>query len=195
LGRGEAHLAGSHLLDPESGEYNLADIRRFLPGCAVKVLGLVGRLQGLLVAKGNPKKVRDLLDLRREDINFINRQRGSGTRVLLDYQLRQLKLSPDEIRGYNSEEFTHLAVAVAVASGRADCGMGIAAAAQALELDFIPLYEERYDLVIPNQHYESPLLAPLLELLQDAEYRQVVSALPGYNVKPMGQVVAELGGA
>ncbi len=191
LRRGEAHLAGSHLLDPESGEYNLAYIRRYLPGVPVKVIALVGRHQGLMVRPGNPKNIRSLEDLARPEVTFVNRQRGAGTRVLLDYHLERLGIAPEQVQGYEQEEFTHLGVAAAVAAGRADCGLGIPAAAQALGLDFVPLFTERYDLVIPAEVYESPLLAPLLDLLHDEAFRQAVAALPGYDVSVMGQVIAE----
>jgi len=190
LKRGEAHLAGSHLLDTQSGEYNLAYVRQYLPDVPVKVVALVGREQGLLVRKGNPLGIRSLLDLVRPGVRFVNRQRGAGTRVLLDYHLVLLGLEPSAVVGYNQEEYTHLAVAAAVASGRADCGLGIAAAAQALDLDFIPLFQERYDLVIPAEYYESDLLAPLLDLLHQPKIRQAVAGLPGYDVSPMGELIA-----
>jgi len=193
LQRGEAHLAGSHLLDPESGEYNTAYIPRYLPGLAVVLITLVGREQGLLVKHDNPKEILTLADLARSDVRFVNRQRGAGTRVLLDYHLGLLGLASEGIRGYNQEEFTHLAVAAAVASGRADCGLGIPAAARALELDFIPLYQERYDLVIPRDYHESELLAPLLELLHSPAFRRAVSAMPGYDTEQMGLQVASFG--
>jgi putative molybdopterin biosynthesis protein len=192
LRRGEAHLAGSHLLDPETGEYNLAYIQKYLPGIPVVVVGLVNREQGLLVAKGNRKKISGLEDLAREDIQFINRQRGAGTRLLLDYHLDQLGIENTAVQGYEREEFTHLAVAAAVASQRADCGLGIRAAAGALDLDFIQLFQERYDLIIPKIHYDSPKLTPLLRLLEDANFKQAVEALPGYNTEPMGERIAEL---
>jgi putative molybdopterin biosynthesis protein len=192
LRRGEAHLAGSHLLDPETGEFNLRYIREYLPDTPVAVVALVGRQQGLLVQPGNPKGIRALQDLARPDVTFINRQRGAGTRVLLDYHLTNLRVASEGIRGYNQEEYTHLAVAAAVASGRADCGLGIAAAAQALELDFVPLFQERYDLVIPWEYYQSELLAPLLDLLGQSEFRQAVAALPGYDIEPMGTVIARI---
>ncbi len=189
LGKGECHLAGSHLLDPESGEYNLKYIRQLLPELPLKVIALVGRQQGLLVAKRNPKKITGLQDLSRGDVVYINRQNGAGTRVLLDYQLKVLRISPETIRGYQHEEYTHLAVAAAIASKRADCGLGIAAAAKALDLDFIPLFQERYDLIIPIRFYQDHLLEPLIELLNDAEFRKSVANLPGYNVDIMGQVI------
>jgi putative molybdopterin biosynthesis protein len=190
LQRGEAHLAGSHLLDPESGQYNLPDISRVLPDIQVKVVTLVGRQQGLIVPRGNPKGIHTLQDLPRPDIRYINRQRGAGTRVLLDFHLQTLGVDPQEIQGYQIEEYTHLGVAVAVASGRADCGLGIAAAAQALELDFVPLYEERYDLVVPDQHYNTDLLAPLWRILLQEDFRRAVAALPGYSIEHMGELVA-----
>ncbi len=122
---------------------------------------------------------------------FVNRQRGAGTRVLLDYHLNLSGMTPDSILGYNQEEYTHLGVAAAIASGRADCGLGIAAAAQALDLDFIPLFQERYDLVIPKQHAESQLLAPLFDLLTDRGFREAVSQLMGYDVSVMGTIILE----
>jgi len=192
LQRGEAHLAGSHLLDPESGEYNLRYIKEYLPQIPVIVLGLVQRDQGLILPKGNPKGIEGLQDLGREDISFVNRQRGAGTRLLLDYHLDQLGISSDEIQGYDRMEYTHMAVAAAVDSGIADCGLGIHAAAAALDLDFIALFQERYDLVIPLEHYESPVLMPLLEILEDEEFRQSVQNLPGYGTSPMGQKIARL---
>jgi putative molybdopterin biosynthesis protein len=190
--RQEAHLAGSHLLDPESGEYNIAYIKQYLSGIPVVVITLVNRQQGILVLPENPKSVNRLDDLVRKDISFINRQRGAGTRVLLDYHLKLLGIDQASIQGYDQEEYTHLAVAAAVASGRADCGLGIAAAARALNLDFIPLFEERYDLVIAIVHYHSSLLQPLLDLVQDESFRKNVASLPGYDVANMGKVVAEI---
>ncbi len=192
LGRGDSHIAGSHLLDPESGEFNLSYIEEYLPGQGVAVIGLANRQQGLVISPGNPKGIQGLEDLKREDIRYVNRQRGAGTRILLDYHLKQLSLSGDDIRGYEQEEFTHLMVAAAVASGRADCGLAINAAATALELDFIPLFEERYDLIIPLEHYRDPMLQPLLELLADREFRSAVDQISGYSAQPMGVEIAVL---
>ncbi|MBX3049938.1 MAG: molybdopterin biosynthesis protein [Caldilineaceae bacterium] len=196
LQRGEAHLAGSHLLDEASGEYNIDTIRRLLTPHRVRVvlLGFVNRSQGLILPKGNPKGIHSLDHLLREDVAFVNRQRGAGTRVLLDYALAQKGLNPRQISGYERQEYTHLAVAAAVKSGAADVGLGILAAARALELDFVPLFDERYDLVIPVEHYESELLAPLLALVQgqDAGFVAAVQALGGYGTEQMGEVLAEL---
>ncbi len=189
LRRGEAHLAGSHLLDPETGDYNGRYIDQYLPGRDVALVTLVRREQGLIVPPGNPQAIESLDDLAREDVTFVNRQRGAGTRLLLDYELGQRGIDPARVRGYEREEYTHLAVAAAVASGTASCGLGVRAAARALGLDFVTVGWERYDLVIPREHYESELLKPLLALLHDDEFRAAVAALPGYDVEPMGQVV------
>lgn len=190
LRRGEAHLAGSHLLDPESGQYNLRYVHQYLPGAVIRVIALVGRQQGLLVMPGNPLGLHSLQDVSERGAGYINRQRGAGTRVLFDYQLSQQGISSADIRGYEQEEYTHLGVAAAIRSGRADCGLGIAAAAEALELDFIPLYQERYDLIVPEEHYQSELLRPLWNLLQDLSFRKSVSELPGYDIEPMGTLIA-----
>lgn len=191
LSRDHAHLAGCHLLDPDSGEYNLRYIRQYLPGRKMKVVALALRDQGLIIQPDNPKHIIGLEDLLREDIAFVNRQRGAGTRVLLDHHLSRLGISAAGIRGYNVETFTHLAVAAAVASGRADCGLGIAAAAAALGLGFVPLFQERYDLVMQGQTAESDLMAPLLELLKPGRFRDEVGRLPGYKVSVMGRIVLE----
>ncbi len=191
LRRGEAHLAGSHLLNPQTGEYNVSYIRQYMPNIPVKVLALVMREQGLIVRRGNPKGIKSLRDLASPRVRFVNRQRGAGTRVLLDYHLKSMTIAPESIGGYNQEEYTHLGVAAAVASGRADCGLGIAAAAQALDLDFAPLFQERYDLVIPKQFADDELLAPLFDLLADSDFRAAVSQLRGYDVSVMGDVILE----
>jgi putative molybdopterin biosynthesis protein len=192
LQRGESHLAGSHLLDPETGGYNLSYIQKYLAGIPVKVLAFVGRQQGLLVRRGNPRGIRQLADLARGEVVFVNRQRGAGTRVLLDYELGRLGLGGEQVRGYEHEEYTHLSVAALIASGKADCGLGIAAAAQALDLDFIPLFQEDYQLVIPAIFYNSELMVPLLELLEDPGFHQEVERLPGYDVSRMGSVIYDL---
>jgi len=163
-------------------------------GSLVVIVGFVQREQGLMVAPGNPKKLGSLSDLAREDVGFVNRQRGAGTRVLLDYELKQAGLNARLIQGYHRQEYTHLAVAAAVKSGTADCGLGILAAARALGLDFVPLFQERYDLVIPVEHYEGELLEPLLEIISNngSGFAQRVEQLGGYDVSNMGKVLAEL---
>ncbi len=192
LQRGEAHLAGSHLLDEETGEYNVKFIRELLPDRRIVLLRFVGRVQGLIAPPGNPKSITSLADLTRDDVRFINRQRGAGTRVLLDYELKKLGVKRRQIQGYERQEFTHLAVAAAVQSALADCGLGILAAARALGLDFVPLFNEQYDLVIPREYYESELLAPLLAVIRGPEFAATVKALGGYDVAGIGDIKAEL---
>jgi putative molybdopterin biosynthesis protein len=155
------------------------------------LIALVKRDQGLIVRHDNPKKIETLQDLGRPDVRFVNRQRGSGTRVLLDYYLKLSDISHESIQGYNQEEYTHLSVAAAISSGRVDCGLGIAAAAQALDLDFVPLFQERYDLVIPKEYSDGELLAPLIKILKENEFRKAVSALRGYDVSISGSVILE----
>lgn len=188
LRRGEAHLAGSHLLEPTTGIYNESYVKKYLPGQEVMLVTLVGREQGWIVPRGNPKGFEDWRSIVKPGVRIVNRQRGAGTRVLLDYQLDRVGIVPDQVQGYEREEYTHLAVAAAVASGAADAGLGIRAAARALELGFVPLEHERYDLVIPAAHFEGNLLRPLLDLLGLQEFKEAVAALPGYDVGPMGEM-------
>ena len=194
LNRGETHIAGTHLLDEDTGEYNLSYVKRYVKGrdVDVVVINLVKRIQGLIVSNGNPKRVDSLEDLTRDDVRFINRQRGSGTRMLLDYMLKQLDISVEDVAGYEREEYTHLAVAAAVAGDRADAGLGILSAARALNVDFVPLLEEQYDLVIPTEFYDSELLRPLLELIRGDPFRREVDSLGGYDTNSMGQVIATI---
>ncbi|MFN8521864.1 MAG: molybdopterin biosynthesis protein [Chloroflexota bacterium] len=192
LQRGEAHLAGSHLLDEDTGTYNVDYVKRMLPGQDVVLVNLVYRDQGLMVQPGNPKGIRAIEDLARPGIRFVNRQRGAGTRVLLDYQLKQRGIAPSEIEGYTREEFTHLTVASSVAGGTADVGLGIAAAARALKLDFVPILQERYDLIIPRRYLETEHLQALLELLRQPSFQQRVGAIEGYDARDMGCVMAEI---
>jgi putative molybdopterin biosynthesis protein len=162
-----------------------------MPNIPVKVVALARRDQGLIVRRGNPKRIKGLEDLSRPEVQFVNRQRGAGTRVLLDYHLNLMAIPQSSIEGYSQEEYTHLGVAASVASGRVDCGLGIAAAAQALDLDFVPLFQERYDLVIPRQFADDELLAPLFGLLADSAFRGTVSQLTGYDVSVMGSIILE----
>jgi putative molybdopterin biosynthesis protein len=189
--RGEAHLAGTHLLDSQTGEYNLSAVQQYLSGIPGRLVTWVYRKQGLIVQKGNPKELHSIIDLTKPEVRFMNRQRGAGTRVLLDYTLSNLSIPPESILGYTEEEYTHLGVAAAVASGRADCGLGIAAAAQALELDFIPLADERYDLAIPQSSIQGGLLDPLFELMKNAQFKAEINQMPGYDVRDMGKLVVE----
>ncbi|MQL50766.1 molybdopterin biosynthesis protein [Desulfofundulus thermobenzoicus] len=190
LKRGEAHCAGTHLLDEETGEYNVSYIQRLLPDRGVVLVNLVYREQGLIVARGNPKGIRGLEDLARPDVTFVNRQRGAGTRVLLDYYLKRLGIEPSRISGYEREEYTHMAVAAAVAGG-VDAGLGIRAAAVALGLDFIPLAEERYDLCIPREHWDTPYIQRLMTVMNSPEFQKEVHALGGYDLRDCGKVMWE----
>ncbi|MCL4426238.1 MAG: molybdopterin biosynthesis protein [Firmicutes bacterium] len=185
--RGEAHLAGVHLLDEESGQYNVPYVQRFLPGKKAVLVTLMHRDQGLIVKKGNPKGIGSFRDLSRPDVLFVNRQRGAGTRILLDYELKRAAIDPDQVRGYGHEEFTHMAVAVAVASGTADVGLGILAAARALDLDFVPVTQERYDLLIPAEHYDTLLVKQLLFIVRDAGFQRAVLDLGGYDMRETGR--------
>lgn len=191
LARQEAHLAGSHLLDEETGVYNVSYVQKYLPDEKVMLLHLAGRVQGFILPPGNPRGIRTIEDLARSGVQFVNRQRGSGTRVLLDYQLKQRGMDPAAIAGYAREEYTHLAVAAHVASGAADVGLGILAAARALGLDFVPLFQEDYQLVIPQRYAASPVLEPLLAIIHAASFKQQVEDLGGYDVSRMGTVVWE----
>ena len=184
---GLCHLAGSHLLDPASGEYTLPYVDRILAGADVSVIRLAYRDQGLIVAPGNPLGLKDIEDLTRAGVRYVNRQRGAGTRVLLDHELRQRGIGPDAIDGYAREEPTHLAVAAAVAAGRADAGLGIMAAAKAFGLDFLPVTREPYDLVVSAGEAGGPRLAPLWELLRSERFRASVRDLGGYGTEEMGR--------
>ena len=188
--KGVCHLAGSHLLDPEDGSYNLSYIQKFLAHLDVKLVNLVFRDQGLIVKRDNPRGIKGVEDLARKDITFINRQAGSGTRILLDYRLDQIGINPAQISGYQHEEFTHMAVAVAVLSGTADTGLGIYAAAAALDLDFIPVVTEQYDLIIPSTHFESENIQLLLETINTSEFKTRVEALGGYSTQRTGTVTS-----
>jgi molybdenum cofactor synthesis domain-containing protein len=190
LRKGNAHLAGSHLLDTDTGQYNTSYIRRYLPGLEVRLVNLVYRDQGLVIARGNPKGIKGLGDLTRPDLSLVNRQAGSGTRVLLDWQLKQLGIDSRAIKGYEREEYTHMAIAVDVLSGTADAGMAIYAAAQALGLDFLPVATERYDLVIPAVHFDGPLVQTLLEIITSKEFKNQVMALGGYDVRDTGTLIS-----
>ena len=189
LRRGMCHVAGSHLLNTDDGSYNVSYIKRYLPNIPVKLVNLVFRDQGLIVLPNNPKKIKGIEDLAREDVRLINRQSGSGTRILLDYRLKQLGIEPSSIKGYDSEEFTHMSVAVDVLGGTADVGLGIYAAAKALNLDFIPVVTEQYDLVIPEEFFDSHNIQTLMETIRSEDFKQRVQALGGYNTEKTGEIV------
>ncbi len=189
LRQGLCQLAGSHLLDIETGEYNAGHVRRLFPGVEMALATLAYRQQGLLVAPGNPMGIEGLADLVRGDVRFANRLLGAGTRLWLDMRLRELDLSPQDIRGYETAWKTHLQVAEAVAQGEADVGLAIVAAARPFQLDFIPLFEERYDLVFMAQESENPLVQALLNYLQTPSFKQLVNQVDGYDSRDSGQVI------
>jgi putative molybdopterin biosynthesis protein len=189
LERGETHIAGTHLLDPGSGVYNIPDIRRAIPNVPVVLVHLAQREQGILVARGNPKSLTGLKDLAQPGVRFVNRQPGSGTRLLLDHELKKLHIDPSDIAGYEREEFTHMAVAIAVASGLSDAGLGVRAAASALGLDFILVASEQYDLLVAREFYESKRGELLMEIIQSAGFRRAVAALGGYDPGRSGEVL------
>lgn len=191
LKQGIAHMATSHLFDAESGEYNFPYIRRILEGHNLVVINIVYRQQGLIVAKGNPKNIVGIDDLLREDIIYINRQKGSGTRVLLDYLLSEHKIDTEHIRGYQQEEFSHLMVASAVANQRADLGLGIYSAAEAFQLDFLPIIKERYDVIIPQKYYHSDRIQKLLAIIKTEHFKEQVVRLGGYDLSQCGKILTD----
>ena len=185
---GMCHLAGSHLLDPADGSYNASYLRRYLPDRDIRMLTLVHREQGFIVPRGNPRGIKTIHDLFQDGLTFINRQAGSGTRVLLDYELSRNSLDADGIRGYDQDEYTHMAVAVAVLSGKADTGLGIRSAANALGLDFVPLVEERYDLLIPGEYWETEMIQAVREVIDTPLFRETVERMGGYSTRDTGTV-------
>lgn len=190
--RGEAHLAGSHLLDEETGEYNVSFIKRFLADTPLQLINLCYRQQGLIVAKGNPLKINDFEDVAEQKLSFINRQNGAGTRLLTDKTLKDLGIDPNDINGYEHEEYTHMSVAAAIANGSVNCGMGILAAANALNIDFVPVAEERYDLIIPKQFLDDKKIMALLDLIRSSsEFTELVNRLGGYSLRDSGNIMYE----
>jgi putative molybdopterin biosynthesis protein len=190
--RGEAHLAGTHLLDEATGEYNISFIKKFLSDLPLQLINLTYREQGLLVPKGNPLKIKGFEDLTRENVRFINRQRGAGTRLLTDMHLTRLGISPEQVNGYEREEYTHMNIASAVVSNNADTGLAIRAAAVALDLDFIPVAEERYDLILPkNFLQDSKVLALLQVIRENQEFHEIVAGLGGYDLRDCGKIMYE----
>ena len=187
--KGVCHMAGSHLLDTEDGSYNIRYLEKYLRGIDVRLINLVFREQGFILPKGNPKQISGFEDICREDVRFINRQGGSGTRILLDYRLEQSGLDRNMINGYETEEFTHMSVAVAVLSGTVDVGLGIYAAAKALDLDFVPVVTEQYDLVIPRVFLEMKPMQILMNIINSAVFKRRVEALGGYDTNKTGSII------
>ncbi len=189
LQESRADLAGIHLLDEETEEYNYPYVKRILPGTEVAVVHLVYRIQGLMLARGNPKRIEGIADLARPDVTFTNRQRGAGTRVLLDINLHRLSIPVSHIKGYEREMDTHVAAGLTVTRGEADVALGIGAAARSCDLDFLPLFRERYDLVMSRASYGSRLLAPLLNMIVNDEFRAIIDRVGGYDTSETGTVI------
>lgn len=193
LYKGNVNVASAHLWDGDLDQYNIPFVRHMLPGQSVAIFNLVYRMAGFYVAKGNPKEVADWNDLSRGDIQLINREKGSGARVLLDEKLRQLKIDYRSISGYDLTETSHLAVASRVARGEADVSIGIEKAAlQVKDIDFIPLIKERYDLIIRKEDLEKAHFQLFLEVLSSPEFRKEVEGMGGYDISQMGELIAEI---
>ena len=186
--RGETHIAGCHLLDEKDGTYNTGFIEKYFPNGGVRLVECVGRKQGLMVAAGNPLSLRSFRDITRDGIRFVNRQKGSGTRILNDYLCRKNSLNPDTVYGYEREEYTHTAVAAQIAADTADCGMGIYSAAKMYHLDFLPVCVEQYDLLIPDTVWNTKEVQSLIRILQSDVFRARAEALGGYTRDNPGRV-------
>ena len=187
--RGEAHAAGCHLLDTETGKYNVSFVKKYFPKGGVKLVRCVGRQQGLMVAAGNPLGIEKFADIAKENLRYVNRQKGSGTRILTDFLCKQDKIDTDTIYGYDREELTHNSVAVQIASGSADAGMGIYSAARLYGLDFIPICVEEYDLLIPDKCWDTPQVQQMLAALKSREFQEKLLAMGGYTLDRPGEVI------
>jgi len=190
IGKDENHVAGIHLLDEKTGEYNIPFVEQFLANKkSVVLVNLVYREQGWIVQKGNPKNIQSIEDLKRKDISYINRQGGAGTRLLLDYLLKQAKILPQEVYGYTREDYTHLSLAAAIKGGNADLGLGIRSAAKTMGLDFIPVAEERYDLVMSKEFFQGEAGQMLMQVISSEEFKARVEALGGYSCREAGRII------
>ena len=193
LYRGLANVVTAHLWDSDTNEYNTPYVRRLLPGHQTCIINLVYRMEGFYVAKGNPKNIATWSDLTKPDVRFVNRERGSGARVLLDEQLRISGINRKKVSGYADEEMTHLAIASKVAREEADVGLGIEKVAmQFINLDFIPLHKERYDIVIRQEDLEHPHMQTLISILKSPSFRNEVMGIGGYDISRMGEILAEI---
>ena len=184
--RGEAHLAGIHLLNEKDGSYNQSFVTKYFPNGEASLIECVGRTQGIMVAQKNPKKIIGISSLCNPDIRYINRQKGSGTRILFDYLCKKEGIATDSIHGYAHEEFTHNDVAKLIAKGEADAGMGVHAAAKLYVLDFIPIYSEQYDLLIPDAMKNHPGIIEILDILKSEEFAEKAAMLGGYTLNKPG---------
>ncbi len=193
LYKGTANITATHLWDGETGEYNIPYVRRLLPGQRTVIINLVYRTIGFYVAPGNPKAIHDWPDLLKPNVTLVNRDKGSGTRVMLDENLRNLNIDSRDIKGYQNEEMSHIAVASAVARGLADVGAGTEkAASQVREVEFVPLTKERYDLVIYKHDLEKSNFQTLLSILRSEEFKDEVNGMGGYDTSKMGDIIGEL---
>ena len=190
--RGEAHAAGCHLLDTETGRYNISFLRKYFPNGGVKLVRCVGRNQGLMIAKGNPLGIQSFKDVANAGVRYVNRQKGSGTRILADYLCKENGLLPEQIYGYDREELTHTSVAAQIASGSADAGMGIYSAAKLYDLDFLPVCIEEYDLLIPDNAFETPLIQKMLSVLKSDAFREKLMEMGGYTLDRPGEIIPYL---
>ena len=188
--RGEAHAAGCHLLNTEDGTYNISFMKKYFPKGDVKLVRCVGRQQGMMVAKGNPLQIEKFADIAKEGVRYVNRQKGSGTRILTDYLCKQENLDTAAIYGYDREELTHTSVAAQIVSGSADAGMGIYSAAKLYDLDFIPICIEEYDLIIPNHAWDTPQVNQMIATLKSDAFKEKILSLGGYTVDAPGEVIA-----
>lgn len=193
LYHGKAHMASAHLWDGDTGIYNIPYVRHLLPGIPALIVHLACRMQGFYVAGGNPKKIKNWVDLTRSDIRFVNREKGCGTRVLLDEQLRQRGWDRRLITGYEREELSHLAIASTVARGEADVGLGNEKASlQVRGVEFVPLQKERYELVMKKEDMEKPQFKAVLEILQSKEFKTELQGLGDYDLTETGKIIAEV---
>lgn len=187
--RGEAHAGGCHLLDTETGVYNLSFLKKYFPNGGIRLVRCVGRQQGLMLAKGNPLDIKEFADIAKNGVRYVNRQKGSGTRVLMDYLCEQYAVNVSDIYGYEREELTHTSVAAQIANGSADAGMGIYSAAQLYDLDFLPICIEEYDLIIPDHAWETPVVQQLIATLKSPAFREKMLAMGGYTVDHPGEII------
>lgn len=187
--RGEAHLAGIHILDEKTGTYNVETLKQYFPDGGITLLRGVTRLQGLMVEPGNPKHINGIEDIKRSDLSYVNRQKGAGTRILLDYLLKQNGISREQINGYTREEMTHLSVAVQIASHSANLGMGIYSAAKAYHLDFIPVCNEHYDFLMTNSFHESELFPIFQSVIMSKAFKDRLESMGGYQIDHIGDVL------
>ena len=187
--RGESHAAGCHLLDTESGKYNIAFMKKYFPNHEARLIRCVGRQQGLMVAKGNPLGITRFSDIADGKLRYVNRQKGSGTRILMDYLCGCEGIANSSVYGYEREEMTHTSVAAQIASGSADAGLGIYSAAKLYNLDFLPICIEEYDLIIPESAWDSPVIRQLLETLKSDRFKNRMLELGGYTVDRPGEEI------